>query len=316
MTDRPPAQRALAYAQFLRVSNALTAVADVWMGMIVATGAQASAGVGAALTLASVSLYLGGMGLNDVLDAPRDAEERPTRPIPSGRVPLRAATAIAWGLLAVGVVLAAIASYLVGSAAPVVVGGALACTIWAYDGPLKHTRIGPWAMGACRGLNVLLGMSAAGFPLEPDASMAATPVSAALIALGLLIYVYGVTEFARTEAKVSSRTRLLYGATAATAGLGVLAAAPYVDGPSRLVAPGLPWAVLWGLVALLVLRRMVAAVAQPQPHRVQSAVGNAIQSIIVIDAAIAWGYAGPFWGLALLALLPPTLLLARFIPPT
>jgi hypothetical protein len=85
---------------------------------------------------------------------------------------------------------------------------------------------------------------------------------------------------------------------------------------ATLQATPLPWAVMWGVVGLLIARRFVAALLQPSPGRVQSAVGNAITSIIVIDAVLAAGYAGPFWGLTIFALLPLTMLMAKFITQT
>jgi 4-hydroxybenzoate polyprenyltransferase len=54
----------------------------------------------------------------------------------------------------------ALASVVSEYAAPVTVASCLALTIVMYDGGLKSTWAGPWAMGWCRTLNVLLGASA------------------------------------------------------------------------------------------------------------------------------------------------------------
>ena len=40
-----------------------------------------------------------------------------------------------------------------------VLAAVLALAILGYDAGLKHTRLGPEVMGACRGLNLLLGMT-------------------------------------------------------------------------------------------------------------------------------------------------------------
>jgi hypothetical protein len=50
--------------------------------------------------------------------------------------------------------------------------------------------------------------------------------------------------------------------------------------------------------------------------RVQAAVRHCVQSIIVLDAAVCVGYAGPFWGLVVLSLIFPTLLLAQWLKAT
>ena len=105
---------------------------------------------------ASMVLYASGTALNDVFDFEIDRAERPGRPLPSGRVSIRSA---AWfgglGLL-LGPALALIER--------------LRCPrrswppswpacILAYDAGMKHTSLGPVFMGACRGLNLLLGMA-------------------------------------------------------------------------------------------------------------------------------------------------------------
>ena len=63
---------------------------------------------------------------------------------------------------------------------------------WLYDRRLKGTLIAPLGMGACRFLNVLLGMSAAAEPWYEVHW---------LIAAAVGIYIAGVTWFARTEAE-------------------------------------------------------------------------------------------------------------------
>ena len=100
------------------------------------------------------------MVLNDVFDREQDARERPTRPIPSGRISIGRAAAIGWTLIG-----RRRRAGLVGrrggaaTGGPGVVATLLAATVSGYDAVLKRTPLGPLAMGACRTLNVLLGMS-------------------------------------------------------------------------------------------------------------------------------------------------------------
>ena len=80
--------KTFAWLQLLRLPNVFTAVADVTMGFLVTpTGFEPKQNF-ALLVVASSLLYLSGMVLNDVFDAEIDADERPERPIPSGRVSL------------------------------------------------------------------------------------------------------------------------------------------------------------------------------------------------------------------------------------
>ncbi|MGW1623314.1 SCO3242 family prenyltransferase [Streptomyces sp. NPDC002172] len=106
----------------------------------------------------SVCLYWAGMALNDYADAAVDAVERPQRPVPSGRVPRRTALAVACGLTAAGLGLAAVS----GGRQSLAVALPLTGLVWAYDLKLKSTPAGPAAMAGARALDVLAGAAAAG----------------------------------------------------------------------------------------------------------------------------------------------------------
>jgi 4-hydroxybenzoate polyprenyltransferase len=307
----------IAWLKLLRLPNVFTAVADVMMAFVVTQGSLRPEQF-AMLVAASCLLYLSGMVLNDVFDADVDARDRPDRPIPSGRVPLRTATAVGWALLASGVVVAWFAGLKASDWRPGAVGTALGACVVLYDAVLKTTPLAPLVMGTCRMLNVLLGMS-----LGPRAAEAASPYvawltpPAWLIAAGIGVYIVGVTIFARTEARQSARPRLLGGVTVMLIGMGLLAATPALsenDPPLTVGQNG--WYLLWVVLALITMRRCAAAAVTPSPQNVQAAVRHCVLSIIVLDAAVCVGYAGPFWGLAVLSLIFPTLLLAMWLKAT
>ncbi len=94
-----------AWAELLRISNLPTILGDCAVGLCIAMAAyslwQGPAGsmdllrdnpwlIGG-VCIGMCMLYLGGMVLNGILDRHIDAVERPGRPIPSGRIPLRVA---------------------------------------------------------------------------------------------------------------------------------------------------------------------------------------------------------------------------------
>jgi 4-hydroxybenzoate polyprenyltransferase len=315
-----------AWLQLLRLANVLTAVADVAMGYLVTRGGLQPFELFASLAAASCLLYLSGMVLNDVFDAEADARERSHRPIPSGRVSLRAAAAVGWAMLASGVLVAWFVSFTLGVWRTGTVATLLAVCVVLYDAVLKRTPIAPLAMGACRTFNVLLGMSLA--PLAADFGElsrveAASPyvrwgtAAAWLIAIGIGIYIVGVTIFARTDTRASSRTRLIGGLAVLVAGMALLAATPALsqyDPPVKVSLNG--WYLLWGVLALVTARRCGLAVSEPSPARVQAAVRHCVQSIIVLDAAVCVGYASPIWGLVVLSLILPTVLLAQWLKAT
>ncbi|WP_442481307.1 UbiA family prenyltransferase [Aeoliella sp. SH292] len=307
-------QQIRAYAELMRVANVFTAVSNVWMGMILATG-ELPGWIAVGVTAVSVLLYLAGMVLNDVFDAEVDRNERPGRPIPSGRISVGAARALGWALLIAGAGLGWAISRQTPTAAPGVISWWLAGFILAYDVGLKRTALGPMLMGACRFANVLLGLSVASEAVR----WGALPIDQNLTpAIGMAIYVWGVSWFARSEATQSRPYILTVAAFGSMLGLGLIASMPFSDPAARaeLVIQPWGWGILWLVVAGLILRRMVVAILQPSPKYVQRAVGNAILSIIVIDAAICLGFASPFWACAVLALLAPAMLLAQLFKVT
>lgn len=321
MNDTPPsATHAFSWRallQLLRLPNVFTAFADVLLGYLIT---HESVGDGIALGLllaASGCLYLAGMALNDVFDREIDAIERPQRPIPSGRISLRSASRWGWGLLAVGVACAAVVGLRENQSAmlpgTILIGGALAAMVVAYDGYLKRTPLGPLAMGGCRMLNVMLGMSAA--PLNDWHPMHLW------IAVGLGGYVAGLTWFARQEATTSRRPHL---ALAAFVMLGALAALsqyprsadellPAYMHPNYAVAETWRWHALWLASGALIGHRLLRAILSPTPRHVQLAVKSSILAIVVLDAICCLGVCGPTPALLMLLLLAPALWLGRWI---
>lgn len=171
-----------------------------------------------ALPAASVCLYAGGMALNDWADREVDAVERPERPVPSGRISPPRALAVAAGLGAAGVALAAVG----GGRPALAVAVPLAGCVWLYDAVLKDNPAGPVAMAACRGLDVLLGAGTGHL-------RAALPAAAALAA-----HTTGVTVLSRGE--VHGTTRPVAGAVAA--GTGAVAAAALAGLRAGTTGPG------------------------------------------------------------------------------
>ncbi|TWT87387.1 prenyltransferase [Pseudobythopirellula maris] len=309
--------KALAWARLLRISNAPTAAADVWMGYAIATGGATPGWELVWLTLASLCLYSAGMAMNDWFDAEIDAEERPCRPIPSGWVSLRAASATTWTLIACGIVSASLASVVAHSHAPWLCCVMLAIAIWYYNRFGKHSDDGPLALGICRLLNVLVGYSV--FHYDSDVAITPDPLVMKLLPVaGIVLYVFGFSSLAHSETEKILRSHLISCSVVISIGLSYYALLPIILAHSfPLKQSPEAWLTLWGVIALMLGRRFAHAVVRPEPTRIQAAVGAAITSIVTIDAALAWGYTGSVaWGAAILALWPLTKALSRFIAQT
>jgi 4-hydroxybenzoate polyprenyltransferase len=271
----------------------------------------------AMLVGASCLLYLSGMVLNDVFDANVDAVERPERPIPSGRIPLRSATLVGSSMLIAGVALGWLVTLHANDWRPGVVATILSTVILLYDGKLKRSRFAPLLMGECRFLNVLLGMSLFLIPWGN---------CELLLSGGIGLYIMGVTIFARTDARRSARSRLVTGFVILASGILMLAFLPPLTDyrpPLEISIAG--WFLLWAAIGLIIVRRCVLAIIEPAPSRVQAAVRHCVQSLIVLDAAICVGYSpwsqiigfnAPWYAFAILAFLLPTNLLTWWLNAT
>jgi len=286
-------------------------MADVTMGFLFTHAAfgQGDAWVFAVLLAASSALYGSGVVLNDVFDVEIDSRERPHRPLPSGRISLASARWLGWELLLTGTALAWLAAFLANDFRPGIIGTLLAGCVVLYNAVVKRTFLGPVAMGGCRGLNVLLGMSVAAGPWRDEHR---------LVALAIGVYIVGVTWFARTEARRSSRWRLGLAAVVILGGIGLLWLLP---GRCEGVVPLLEreparWSLLMGVLALLIGLRTFRAVLEPTPYRVQMAVKQCILWLVFLDAAACLVVRGASGAMMVLLLLIPTVLLGRWIEST
>ncbi len=302
----PSQPSALAWLQLVRLPNVFTAVADVLMGYLFTHAEPVVWGPLPLLVVASCLLYMAGMALNDVFDRDIDAAERPGRPIPSGRISLKAAQTLGWGLLGAGVAAAAVASGMNGNARPAVIGVLLAVAIVAYNRVLKRLPMGPLGMGACRFLNVLLGMSLAEIPWLPVHWQ---------VAAGIGVYIIGVTWFARTEAETSNRLPLILSVAVMGCGVALLATLRSAATGNELPEIRLPenWNVFWAAIALVIGWRALRAIADPEPETVQAAVKSCLLGLIVLDAAVVVATHNPTYAVAVAALSVPMVVLGRWL---
>ena len=268
----------LPYLRLVRAPAVFSALGDPLAGLLL-DDEPLNARHAARLSAASAMIYLAGMALNDLADREEDARERPERPIPSGAISPRTAALVGSSLLLGGVLAA-------GRAGARWTGPALAAMVVAYDFQLKHsTTLGPIAMGACRGLSLLLGA---------EASRDGVTRRGAEGALLLGAYVAGLTLIARSETG-AARTRELR--TGAGLAAGALLATGIRGGPMSMA-----WSAAAGALAGPAVRR---ALIEPGPKTVGPAVGALIRAIPALDGGIA-GASGPVPAGLLLSLLALT----------
>lgn len=294
------------YLQLIRLPNVFTAAADSLAGWLLVQGTFEQPGRWLPLVGASMAIYAAGIALNDVFDYEVDLKERPSRPLPSGRVSRRFAAWAGATLLLLGPALAALS----GSSGSVLAAAALAACVLAYDAGLKKTLLGPEVMGLCRGLNVLLGMSQVSHWGGPGGW---------LVAASLATFVAGVTWISRSETGTGRTLGLYAGLALENAGfLGLLAAAlqPSLFETAHATSPrGLP---LEGLLVILLVAWVVNlavahALREPTPKTLQNAVKTGVLSLVWLNVGVVAAVRGPAVAAAVALLWIPAFLLGRWL---
>ena len=289
------------YLQLMRPANIITAWADILLGYAAASALRGINNLDiitlGTLILATTGLYGGGVVFNDVCDAALDAVERPERPIPTGRVSLRGAIALGTALLLVGIIAAATVSNLSAILASIVALTALVYDKWGKH----HTFFGPLNMGACRGGNLLLGVSAVPAAVGDRWYLALIPI----------VYIAAITAISQGEVKGGKKTTGIMAIAFIGIVIGSILGLGLLREYSLLIT--LPFLTLF---IALVLPPFVKAALTPSPELIQTAVKAGVLSLIVLDATIAAGFANWIYGLLLLALLPVSRLLARIFAVT
>jgi 4-hydroxybenzoate polyprenyltransferase len=173
------------YLELCRASNLPT----VWTNALAATllsGAVRPTLSSLAAGLSVTLVYLGGMALNDVLDVAEDKLKKPSRPIPSGRIPVAHAAAFAMALFGLGLLLLALFS-----PPPALQAGlALVAVVYLYDRLHQRSWLTVLLMAACRALVfVVCGFAAAG-------TLTRLAAVAAVVQFG---YIVALTAVARWE---------------------------------------------------------------------------------------------------------------------
>ena len=286
------------YLQLTRPANLVTAVADVLAGFAI------SGGVGALelfptsihiqqpqhllwLCLATIGLYGGGVVFNDVFDAELDKVERPERPIPSGN-----ATVLTASILGISLFLMAFACAFQVSTTSGIVAMVIALLALIYDKYGKHTSLGPINMGACRGLNLILGMCCS--------------MELWYFGFAPLAYIAAITLISKGEVHGGSKKN--YIAAFVLYALVILAIAAFSYFKSSYFLFAIPFLLFF---AYKIFTTLYAAATTNEPSKIKLAVKTGVISLIIMNASISAGFAGLAWGLVVLLLLPISLYLAR-----
>lgn len=279
--------------ELIRLPGMFTAHADILAAFLI-TGA----GMGHAipfifLMLSSSCLFSAGMALNDYFDRKIDLQERPKRPIPSGRVSPSLALGLGLFLLIAGMGFA-----LGAGSRPFCVSLVLTCAILLYDGWLKkYPFIGPLTMASCRYFNLLMGLS-----ILPFAGWGWVPLITG-------IYIFGVTVLSRKEAQGGRAVSTI---SLAALSLGSICFLYYFFYLNRIL-PVFIGVILSIGFSLFLSQKILLLLDHHHPVDYQKTMKKLLLSIIVLNAVLAAGSAPIYLaGLILLLYIPAFLSVRLF----
>lgn len=302
-----PRSAARAWLEIARISNLPTVVSNAVAGAAIGAGAGWGLESGRPWIFAPGAMwwaiaapplaYVGGMVLNDAFDAAIDANERPSRPIPSGRIARVQAFAAGFTLLALGVA----AVRMTGSQPAFGCMLALAAAVVVYNLVHAWTAASVLLLAACRALAALV-------PLIVFHGESFHWRSPALALPGALaVWTLGLSMLARRE--MSSAT--LSAGTIVAVGYAIrlffaIACFAAILSSSRRGGAFPPQASIWASVAIAFVTAIFAHVSWRRLRRgagaVRRAVGRMIVCLALIDAIFVTAAGDPLSGAMCLAL--------------
>lgn len=332
----PHAPQIIPWLRLLRLSALPTAISNILMAFLLVHQTWTPSLELCLLVLASSLLYSSGMVLNDVFDLEIDRIQRPSRPLPSGKISHKTAKTVGYLLLFLGALVASLAGWVGSGSDPflltspftraTIIAMLLAVCILLYDGKLKQTLFAPFLMGICRGLNVLLGTSTL-IPLatgiataESPSTFLSIPLIAWWISISIGTLICGVTLLGRNEAvELQKRLPLFIACGFIIAGITGIGSVIYcpMDLEMSPTTKGI-YPFIVAIISWTIIRRVVGAAFVATPAAIQSGVISVLRSLIILDAVICF-LAAPqpeHYSLIVLSLLIPNVLLSRYISTT
>lgn len=280
-----------AFASLIRLPNIFTVLSNVVAAHLVATQTDVQPLVLLMTLLASAAFYHGGMVVNDCLDFDEDSQMRPGRPLPAGHFSLRQAWTIAVFMMLFGLILSVQLGGVTG-----IIALLLAAFIFGYN---LSNREGYWGcvwMGCCRFLNWALALSAVGG--------LATYWPYALV---VAVYVSALTIISRDEVKAKRPQLITWCALIMSIG-----AAGFVFFLYQWMGLNLIGLTLFVLGLIAIGWRLWQLSNNYQTPKIQGTIKFFVLGLIPLDAALVWVSGYPVFAIAVVFLLIPSRVLARY----
>ncbi len=287
------------YLTLVRFPNLFTIPSNVMVGfaqILLLPGARIENLV--FLTITSILLYVVGIIMNDYHDLEIDRNERPERPLPSGRISQRSALVLAFLTTILAIILAVFVSI-----PSLLLTLVLLTTILAYDYWLKNNILGHLTIALARVFNVVLGCSQGIITLISNHD---DFVRTAVILVNVFLYVTGISYLSRIEVYPSTKQSNFKIAVVLVSLIPAILTFFTLTGLFKWDL-FLPLAIFVGILT----KSIIGKYGSFDPDVIKKIVRNLVLSIIVLDSAFMSGTLGFAYGLTLLLLLLPALILSR-----
>jgi 4-hydroxybenzoate polyprenyltransferase len=287
------------YLVLIRIPNLFTSPSNVIVGfsqLVLLNNANWATLL--ILILTSLLLYTVGIVLNDYIDRQIDRRERPTRPLPSGRISARSALVV--------VVVATLSSVLAAayvSSFTLIIVLTIIGTIIAYDCWFKSSTFGHIVMALSRVLNIVLGFSPLLFlPFSNNNDL----IRITVILASMFIYVFTISYLSKFETGALTKKINYPFALLSISSIPVVLVLFTITGYFKIdllfILP-----IFIGMLLVTFGKRYIRFGA----NEAGKIVKNLVLSIIILDSLFVSGSIGLVYGLSLLVFLIPAIILSK-----
>ncbi len=270
----------IAWLRLMRIPNLFTVPGEAVVGYIFCRG-DLSKPEFIYLIAASLCFYILGLITNDIADVKEDRNSSPGRPIPSGKVSVKSASAIAILFF----MLSFIFTLLINSKT-FTIGLALSGTIITYNFFSARGRVfpGPFLLSLCRVLNIMLGVAAAGTYL-------ARPIMLAGFLIFEILYIFGLSVAASEEtspkkAKLIASSVIIYASMCILLFSSFLSVERVIAYSGEVPPPVKLGLFFWIVAFFFVLKSTSGWYAAKKSENVPRDIGMLIRNLIVVQASV------------------------------
>lgn len=306
------------YLQLFRISNIFTVPSDIFAGYFtIAVNSQSTNFLNILFLLSSsIFLYIGGMITNDLFDINIDKIERPTRPLPSGKIKISVTIGLSILFLGSGILLA---SFL--SVTSFVISILMTIGILSYNYKIKNGIFRPFLMGGIRSLNIFFGASTVFdfniFKTGDTFFNSFSIYSLYLSSFAVFCHIFILTTLSSRETDSNNKKEIVR--YLKRYNLFHLAVFTIVLIVGIILIP-LKFTFLLFLISYIILILLIFYIAynskEGKFNEIQFIVKNMIILLILLNSSFIAGSVGILAGLLFLCLIPPCILVGKRIQMT